>query len=179
LPVREARRLALLSARAPPATPERPCWGWSGGAPSCRLRRPGPGRNRWIGEQRGTGTREELGPPSPRSALAAVDPSASVCQARREVTAINRSYSSCRTAGWAGRCCRLGCRLSHLLEAGPGRLTRRPTDGGKRRRMAARRSRYFMTVHGCQAPGAGNTTYGQCPRSLAPAVSGRRPRPGR
>jgi hypothetical protein len=98
-PVREGRRLALLPAPAPPATPGWPCWSWNGEAPSCLSPPPELARNRWTGEQRGTGTREELGPPSPRSAPAVVDPWALVCQARRGVTAINRGNSSCRWGG--------------------------------------------------------------------------------
>jgi hypothetical protein len=105
-PVREGRLLALLPAPAPPATPERPCWSWSGEAPSCPSPPPGLARNR--------GTREELGPPSPQSALAVVDPWALVCQARRGGTAINRGNSSCRTAGWWG-----GCRSAGLPARSP------------------------------------------------------------
>jgi hypothetical protein len=140
LPVREARRPVLPPTPAPPATPERPCWYWTGVAPSGLPPPREPGRNRWTGGRHGTGTREALRPPSPQSAPAAVDPWASVCQARRGVTAINRGYSSCRTAGavWVGvvRQCR---RLSRLLEAGPradcaasdGRTEATPDGGAK------------------------------------------------
>jgi hypothetical protein len=119
-PVREGRRLAVLPAPAPLAMPEMPCRSWSGEAPSSPSPPPqGLARNRWTGERRGTGTREELGPPSPQSAPAVVDPWALVCQARRRVTAINRGNSSCRTAGRGAGVVRLGCRLARLLEGGP------------------------------------------------------------
>jgi hypothetical protein len=74
LPVRAARRLRVLPARAPTATPEWPCWSWSAEAPSGPSPPQGLARNRWTGEQRGTAAREELGPPSPQRALAAVGP---------------------------------------------------------------------------------------------------------
>ena len=154
-PVREGRRLALLPAPAPPATPEWPCWSWNGEAPSCLSPPPELARNRWTGEQRGTGTREELGPPSPRSAPAVVDPWALVCQARRGVTAINRGNSSCRCGGrWGGVSFAGWPARSPVGREVHGEVARRPTDGAKRRRMAARMSRYFIAVRGCQAPGA-------------------------
>jgi hypothetical protein len=116
---REARQLGVPPPPAPGATPWQPCSSWSGGA------RPGPppppeqGRNHRTGGQRGTGTQEAVRPPSPQSVLAAVDPWTLVCQARPGVTAINRSCSSCRTAGRARRCRPAGCRLFRLMGAGP------------------------------------------------------------
>jgi hypothetical protein len=74
LPVRAARRLRVLPARAPTATPGWPCWSWSAEAPSGPSPPQGLARNRWTGGQRGTATREDLGPPSPQRALAAVGP---------------------------------------------------------------------------------------------------------
>jgi hypothetical protein len=74
LAVREPRWLGILATRAPPAGPERPCWSWSGEAPSDPSPPQGLARNHWTGERRGIATRQELGPPSPRSAHAAVDP---------------------------------------------------------------------------------------------------------